>query len=161
MKSTILGSASALLLALLCLSASTTLSAQRGLKAPDLVISSCKIQKASTNELNVIWSITNKGDAEAQLVGANREPLVSYVIEGSDKKDAPGVRHNWRRVGEEHALNCEKTVLKPGESVTVRLSLPYIEQENLVCYQVNLETDQIIADAKRENNSIIAILIGL
>lgn len=130
-------------------------------RKPDLTVVSTTIKKDGVDQLNVIWSIKNLGDADARLVGLNREPLVSYLVEGSNKKEAAGVAHQWREVSRNVPLVCSKEILKPGESVSGTFRLPYIEQESLVSYRLSLETESALQEQKKENNSIIAILIGL
>ncbi|GEM_PF-2759403 len=155
-------STSVLIIAFFCLANLSETKAQRYLteKRPDLALISATVKKNGTDQLNVIWSIKNNGDADAQLLGANREPLVSYLIEGSGKKEARGVQHTWREVSRSIALECEKSVLKPGEVASGSFALPYIEQESLVSYRFSLDPNNVLAELKKDNNSIIAVLIG-
>lgn len=159
MKILMFNSTAAILAAFIGLTA--TLSAQSGSRTPDLVITACKVQKTAKDELNVIWSITNRGTADAQLLGANNEQLVSYQVEGSSKKEAAGVRHTWQTLVNTGSISTDKKILKPGESLSIQSILPHVEQDNLVSYRVTLTTDRLQTDGKKDNNSIIAILIGL
>lgn len=154
MKSFFAFSALALILTFSCSSAFAQSSTG---KKPDLVTTSLKLQRLSKTELNVIWTIRNAGDGDARLVDLNRQPLVSYLVEGTGKREITAGTQ-WALVSNNVPILSEKTVLKPGESVSGSFSLPYVEQDNLVSYRFQLDPINVVEELKKENNTFISRL---
>ena len=147
-------------IALICLFSTGNLFAQRYLseKRPDLVLLGTSVKRVNTDQLNVIWSIKNVGEATATGI----DNLVALNLESSNKPNRAGETHNWVSRGSGLALNTSKKELKPGEIVSGS-SLVSCSAKDLVSLRVSLyiEQDNLAVDVNKENNSIIAILIGL
>ncbi len=137
---------------------SNTLAAQRYLteKKPDLVLLAVTAKKEGIDQLNVIWSIQNQGDATA----LNIDKLIFFNVEGSTKPNRAGETHNWILTQNRLALNLSKQELKPGEIIKGNTLLPYIEQENLVSYRVTIDVNDDFYELKRDNNSLVTLLVG-
>lgn len=151
-------STSALLAMFLSFFPGSNLSAQRYLteRKPDLVLLAVTAKKEGVNQLNVIWSIQNQGDAPAQEV----DKLLSFVLEGSTRPNKPGENHNWVLKQERVALNVSQPELKPGEILRGSTLLPYIEQENLVSYRVTINVNDDFYESKKDNNTLVTQLVG-
>lgn len=150
------------LLALFCFAMLFTQSAfsQEGSELQDLRFISLKASKQRNGLVSYAWSIRNDGSKTVQLTDLKGNPLVSYAVEGSSKRE-PFDNADFQLVQENVPLNCGKRELKPGETATGTFTLP--SQKELASYRVSV-MNSLLPYIEQENlrtNSIIAILIGL
>ena len=148
-------------LALFCfaiLFSQTAFSQEDGELQDNLRIVSLKATKQRNNLVSYAWSIRNDGSKILPLVDPKGNPLVSYAVEGSSKREAE-TSVDFELVQDNVPLNCGKRELKPGESVSGSFTLP--AKKELVSYRLSL-VDPVRGYIEQDNlKSITAILIGL
>ncbi|MBL7827970.1 MAG: hypothetical protein JNJ57_15175 [Saprospiraceae bacterium] len=127
-------------------------------KRPDLVLTKITAKRDNSNQLFVIWSIQNAGNATAKLVGLNRESLITLAVDASDKKDDPNVQHNWSAIAESVNITPVKDELLPGETITgnCKVDVPSGAWDKLVCIRTTIEAKDDLSELIRENNIKIA-----
>jgi len=123
-------------------------------RRPDVVLLAASVKKVNADQLNVIWSIKNIGEATAVEFGN----LVALNVETSGKANTTGEVHNWVLRGSRLPLNISKTELKVGETLSGNTLIPYIEQE-LVSLRLTLDFNDDFYELKKENNTIVTQLV--
>jgi hypothetical protein len=150
------------LLALICfamLFMQSAFSQEDGELQDNLRIVSLKATKQRNNLVSYAWSIRNDGQKTAALVDTKGNPLVSYAVEGSSKRE-PFDNADFELVQENVPLNCGKRELKPGETVSGSFTLP--ATKDLVSYRVSL-VDPLLPYIEQDNlrtNSIMVIAVS-
>lgn len=146
-----------LIVALLSIAGINKSFAQRYLseKKPDLALVSVTAKKEGYDQLNVIWSVKNVGDAPAKEF----DNLVTLNVESSDKAIKAGVNPNWVPRGNRISLGSSKKELLPGETVSGSCWVPCAAQD-VVCLKVSLDTDSSVQEIQKGNNSQVTQLVG-
>ena len=157
MKQTFSFSATTLIIALLCICNINKARAQRYLseKRPDLVLTAVKVQKEGVDQLNVIWSIKNTGDATA----TEFDNLVALNVESSNKAVRAGVANDWVLRGNRLPLNISKKELKAGETISGSCLISCSAQD-LVCLRVSIDLENEFYELQKGNNTLVTLLVG-
>lgn len=155
MKITSCCTAATFVVAFLCLASESFGQRYLSEKKPDLSLISATVKREGTDQLNVIWSIKNTGDGTA----ADISDLVSLNVESSAKPNRAGEAHTWILRGNQLPLGNGKRELKPGETVSGS-SLIACSAQDLVSLRVSLYIEQENYELKKENNSLVTLLVG-
>ena len=121
---------------------------------PDLKVVKITAKRDTENGLTVIWSIQNVGEGTAKLLGANKEPLVTFSLDVSDKSATANQQHNWQQLSSDILLEAGKKELLPGEILdgNFKLDVPAGAWSKLVAIRVGVDSGNQLHEAVRENN---------